>query len=345
MPNPALESIPRPPRVAFAITAEPNPKCNAMLRLLAWSIRTNAGVLADAPIGVVYNERVDEDAARVLDRDYGVEVRSAPRISDTLRFVNKWNFVEARCVQEADWVIFLDYDTVICDDLDAVAEWMATTRDRVGAVPSIVQDHFRFDHFIRRYTDLTDAEIETSIHPWFPNRYPSFNNGVMFMHRDVLGLFRREMPEFSHALFHALSAGRSLNPLHWLRMHWNKRAWKWRDPQRWVVGPYYPKIHSQQIAWDLLILRHRMPYRVWPHIYNWRHPGTGHGPETPIRILHYLGSRYPIDRARLFDGAWIQDYAASDHAGQRALSRMVQAFNADRDAAVAAKPDGSSFSP
>jgi len=85
-------------------------------------------------------------------------------------------------------------------------------------------------------------------------------------------------------------------------------------------------VYSEQIALVLTVLKLRIPYRVWPHAWNWRSPGMNQGEESPIRILHYLRSRFPVDRNNFTHGAWVEEFAASENPGRRALANLMQRY-------------------
>ncbi|MFW5653652.1 MAG: hypothetical protein ACOC0P_06360 [Planctomycetota bacterium] len=311
----------------FTFVAEPNDEYDQMLELAVWSIRHRAGRLAEAPISVIYIDREHASGASRLQRRYGVETSIAPPISDRYRHLNKWNFLLADALGSTDWVIHLDHDVVVVDALDELLPWMESSGDGFGGVPTGRHPHYRFDSIMQQHTDLGRAEIEATRHPWFRSGFPCFNSGVMFMRTDR----RRELYDRIVPLsleLHEQMKTSIRRPLKWARIHWNRRIWDHPRLHHLIIGPWYGRVYSEQIALVLAVLGLRIPYRVWPHIWNWRAPDMQQGPESPIRILHYLRSRYPVDKEQFFDGPWIADYAASDHPGRQALAGVMQEYHA-----------------
>ena len=106
----------RLPSFHFLCTAEPTPRYRRMVQLWAWSIRQRAGALAMAPITVTYNDAPDPEAARFLEA-MKVRVETRPRLSTSHREVNKYNSLRAEGLDQADWIVLMDCDTAVIDDL------------------------------------------------------------------------------------------------------------------------------------------------------------------------------------------------------------------------------------
>lgn len=308
------------------MAAEARPAYINMAALCCWSIRSQGGALSNAAVSVVFNDREDPAAARWLESRLGVDVSVKPRRSPALHFLNKLNALDASDAAASDWTVYLDCDTAIANPLDDLAAWMSTSTDAFGAAPVNAKAAWKYDRIILRHTDLTPDELEAHAHPWFNTRYPYFNGGVFCIRSAHLPEFRRRYESLTRALFEEMKSG--WNPLRWARIKWNRRVCKSAHADTLVIGPFFTRYYAEQVALAVTVLGMRLPYRVLPGAYNWKLPDTGHGEESPIRILHYLQSRHPIDRARLFTGEWVDDYATDKWEGRRELARLVRAFAA-----------------
>jgi len=284
------------------------------------------GTLADAGISVVFNDRSDAPSAHWLGSRLGVDVTVRPRRSPTLHFLNKLNALEASDPAASDWTVYLDCDTAIANPLDALSEWMHGP-DEFGAAPVNAKAAWKLDRIILRHTDLTPEELERHVHPWFNTRYPYFNGGVFAVRSSRLPEFRRTYERLTLTLFEEMKSG--WNPLRWARTKWNRRVCKSPLADSLVIGPFFTRFYAEQVALAISVLGLRLRYRVLPNAYNWKLPDTGHGEESPVRTLHYLQSRHPLDRANLFEGDWIDAYAQDPWEGRRELSRLVKGFVAE----------------
>jgi len=314
-------------RVHFAIVAEASPAYCAMARLLAFSIRSRAGRLASAPIHVIFNDRADPDAADELRGRWEAQVHALPRLSSTIGFLNKYNALNPACVAGADWIIILDCDTLVCESLDRLADWMNSTKEDVAAVPVLARTAWGLDDIFVRFSGVPRADLERMTHPWFVSSYPYFNSGVIALRADHAPAFQRCVLDLTAALYREMSTSLS-RPIHSLRLRWNRKVCKRADADRLVLGPFFTKFYAEQVGMSATILKLGLRYSVWPHAWNWRAPASGHGEDSPIRILHYLGARYPIDRARMLDDDVVAQAALAhrDHPGWNALGSTLRAF-------------------
>lgn len=323
-------------RVHFAIVAEASPAYCAMARLLAFTIRSRAGRLATAPIHVVFNDRADPATADELSCRWNAQVHTWPRLSSTIGFLNKYNALNPACVAGADWIIVLDCDTLICESLDPLAEWMDSTRDDVAAVPVLAKTAWGLEDIFMRFSEVSRDDLSRMTHPWFVSSYPYFNSGVIALRAAHAPAFQRCVLDLTAALYREMSTSLT-RPIHSLRLRWNRKVCKRRDADRLVLGSFFTKFYAEQVGMSATILKLGLRYSVWPHAWNWRAPGSGHGEDSPIRILHYLGARYPIDRAHMLDDDAIAQAALAhgDHPGWSALGSALRAW---RQASVARAP-------
>lgn len=313
------------PTARFVLAAEARPAYLNMTALCCWSIRARAGVFARSPISIVFNDADDPRATSWLRSALGVEVSVRPRRSPRLHFLNKLNALDASVPGGPDWTIYLDCDTAVINDLAPLAQWCAGPID-FAAAPVNAKAAWQLDRIFLRHTGLSRDELEAHAHPWFNTRYPYFNGGVFAVRSSRLPEFRPVYEDLTRRLFDQMKSGP--HPWRWLRNRWNRKVCKTRWADRLVIGPFFTRYYAEQVALAAAVLKLRLPYRVLPNSCNWKLPDTGHGEESPVRILHYLQSRHPLDRGRLFEGEWIDQYARDPWEGRRELARLVRDFTA-----------------
>lgn len=308
-------------RTAFVITAEPTPAYANMAKLCAWSIRTRAGALADASISVVFNDELHADAAAELRGRWDVHIERRPRLSESMKCMNKYNGLFAAAAQEADWVILLDCDTAVVNPLDPLADWMRSGEHDFGA--SLVDSArvWGLDQLVMRHSNLSSAEL-TPHRTADRARLPYFNGGVIALRGTWLDLFRRAVIDYSHELFESMRAGGG-HPVQWARVQWNRVMSRRPATERFIAAPFFHKGYADQIAIVLAMMKLRLRYRILPREYNWLDERFDPSEPDPIRIFHYLGAYYPIDRERLFDGDWIDEFKSSAKRGRRTLAELA----------------------
>ncbi|MFM9956695.1 MAG: hypothetical protein ACKVZJ_01355 [Phycisphaerales bacterium] len=314
--------------------AEASPRFAQMLRLACWSVRRRGGRAASVPITVVFNERGDDALSAELERDFGVKSIVRPRISTALRFTNKWNCLEAElgggAGEATPWMLFLDCDTAIVNPLDPLMDRLAVASEKFFCSPEHTRQAWGLRRILKRHTGRSDAELDAIAHDWFPSdRLPIFNTGVFAIRREVMAGFRGEIVAMCNRL-HSSMRATTWNPVQFALVQWNRRHWKKPDAAKWLVGPFFPRVHSGQLAVPATLLKLGIPFGLLPHADNWRDPIILMGESEPIRVLHYLGSRFPIDRSDLFNGSYFEKFAKSENPGWRALVEVVSAYNAER---------------
>lgn len=311
--------------------AEDRPPYLDMTRLSLWSLRTRGGALANAPATVVFNDSVRDDTRAWFEaRGAVVEVR--PRIQGIPSTSLKFNALLSPSLEKADWLLYLDCDTVVSSDLGPLAEAMRQRRaeDGVGfaSTPTNMKQAWRMDEILARYTGRPAESFDHLKHPWFLEGWSVFNTGVFVLEARHAATLHQEIVPLCTEL---LKRGRSVGdgPWWWVKTKWNRKVFKkpWGD--RLVLAPWYPKNHAGQIAMPIALARLGISHEVLPHAYNWRQPGTNQG-EDDIRILHYCGSRrFLFDRSELLTGTWRPVFAGSADPGERTLAAAVEAFLAD----------------
>lgn len=320
----------RPGDVHVVLVAEATPGVANMLRLLAWSLRARGGALADAPVTIVYNEREDPEVSRELAERFNVRTLVRPRLSTSLRFTNKWNCLEAP-LDGARWMLFLDWDIAVCAALDPLLHRLRTEGESKGFFisPEFTRQAWGLRGILKKHARLTDEQLDAVANDWYPaDRMPVFNTGVFALRADHIDAFRREIVPMCDRLHRSMRAT-TLNPLQWLKVQWNRRHWKKPDADRRVIGSFFPRVHAGQIAVPTTILKLRIPFGLLSHADNWRAPTCRFGDETGIRLLHYMGSRFPeVDKTRLFDAHYFDRFENSSNEGWRALVEVVRAYNA-----------------
>lgn len=318
------------PRLHITLVAEDNPAVANMLRLFAWSLRQNAGAAADAPVTIVFNERADESLTRELDSRFGVRSIVRPRISTELRFTNKWNCLEAD-LGSAEWMLFVDWDIAICATLDPLLERLAAAPKSTGffCAPEVLQQAWGMRHILKKHAGRTDAEIDALENPWYPSdRLPVFNTGVFAIRAERIPEFRQEIVPMCQRLHRSMRAT-TWNPLQWATVQWNRRHWKKPDASRRIIGSFFPRVHSGQIAVPTTLIKLGINFELLPHSYNWYYLSRRYGEDTGVRILHYMTSQFPgVDKEHLFEGGFFDRYRNSDNPGCRALANVVSDYNA-----------------
>ncbi len=316
-------------KLSIVLVAEATEDFAAMLRLNLWSIRTNAGALSDAPITVVFNEREDGAFSAELRERFEARTVVAPRISTSLRFTNKWNCFRAPEIEHADWMVFLDCDTVVTAPLDPLREWLASTTAEFASAPEQSRQAWRLDRTLRQVTGRTPEEIEAFRHPDFvSDGYPVFNIGVFAVRGAAVPALAHETVRMSKRL-HAKMRATTLNPIQWMKVQWNRRFWKRRRHHHLVIGSYFPRIHTNQVAIGATLLHLGMKYALLPPEFNWRNVEAP--PDSRrVRILHYLGARFPIgEKGAVLRGDWLDRFSRSEHPGWRLLAEQVRAYKSE----------------
>lgn len=312
-------------RVHFAIVAEATPAYCAMARLLASSIRLRAGALCTSPIKIVFNDRQDERTAEELRKRWGVHVLVKPRISQEIGFLNKYNGLDREVTEGADWILILDCDTIVCSPLDGLWAWMDSDPEAdVAAVPVLAKTAWGLEQIYRTFAGCSAEDLSRMRHPWFVSDYPYFNSGVIALRATRARAFQQTVLEMTRSLYREMSTSLS-RPFNSLRLRWNRKVCKTRHADQLVIGPFFTKFYAEQVGMSASILRLGLRYSVWPHAWNWRVPDSGHGEDSPIRILHYLGARYRIDREHMLEEG-VPHQGEGEHAGWQALRSAIEEY-------------------
>lgn len=321
-------------QVRISIVGEPEPAFINMMTLLVHSLRTHAGSLSDAPVTVSVNGR-DMPAAdrRRLERMDDVNVRVMPRHYGWL-FANKFNALFP-AQTDYDVLLYLDADTLALDDLQPMVD---------GLDPAAPQFRGRMmEEAGSKQAGPLDALVEEFAVPpggraadvrddRFPRDVPLFNCGVMVMTKPAVEIIRYHAPRIAHELVsrRAASAITSLPGLFRETAH---RLFARFFPDRQQTT--YAYWVAEQLAVAFSLLRHNVEYELLDPIYNWEHADSPPERDVPA-LFHYLKGRHDMDRVALFDGDWIDAYAASGSAPRRALAEHARACAADLDITEAA---------
>jgi len=315
-------------KIAFAVAGEAKAEHENMLRVLSYSLRTRGGALCDAPIYITFNDRLNETVADDLRNHCGAVVESRPRLSRDMGFMNKYNSFFAPGLQDADWVVLLDCDVAVINDLAPLLEWAETTKADLGGVRVDSSQVWGLETVIHRRTGLP---LET-VQQWkqADDAYPYYNGGMIIFRGQYLETFRESVIAESHELFRSMRTG-GLNPLHWLRIQWNRKMVNHTGSQRLIIPPFFAKCYADQVAIITTMVKLGMKCDTLPHQFNFRVPSMAPGiDEDGILILHYLKAYYPVDQRNLFNSSWIGDYVRSEHCGHRALGDLVRSYVRDQ---------------
>jgi hypothetical protein len=302
------------------VVGEPEPAFLNQIKLLVHSLREEGGGLANAPISVAMNGR-DMSA---VDRDdlesYGnVSLRVMPRHYGWL-FANKFNALFPQ--EPFDVLLYLDCDTCVMDDLSPMVEGLDPTlpqfRGRVmGEAGS--QNAGPLDALIREFgvpDGRSAADVRDSL---FPRSFPLFNCGVMVMTRPAAEIVRYHAPRIAHQLVsrRASSAVESLPGLFRETIH-RLRARLFPERQRSTYAYWV----AEQLAVAFSLTANEVTYERLDAVYNWEHVDSPRERDCPA-VFHYLKGRHTIDRARLFNGPWLDEYAKGDSAPRRRLASLA----------------------
>jgi hypothetical protein len=329
----------------FVTAAEATPRYTRMARLWAWSLRTNAGVLAHAPRTVVFNDRADDDAARRLRTESGAEVLTRPRLSRTHPETNKFNalFAPALADLPADaWVVLTDCDVCCVHDLAPLVRELTANAAGPIDVAAAPEGHRAtpsptkpadwspvrgYARLLREHAGLDDAALARLEHPWFaghptPTRYPYFNGGVICIRAGVLPAYRDALLELS-PLLHARVRRWQPNPARLLARAWNAKVDRRPGAERRTRGWFFRERFADQVALTVAAARLGLHLGVLPHALNWRCPGMPHGTASPPMLLHYFELALGLNPERIFEPGWREDFARSHNEGRRALAKVV----------------------
>jgi hypothetical protein len=314
-------------QVRISIVGEPEPAFINMMTLLVYSLRTRAGGLSEAPVTVSVNGRdMPAPDRRRLEQMGDVNVRVMPRHYGWL-FANKFNALFPADT-DYDVLLYLDADTLALDDLQPMVD---------GLDPAAPQFRGRMmgEAGSKQAGPLDDLVEEFAVPPGkraadvkddrFPRNLPLFNCGVMVMTKPAVEVVRYHAPRIAHELVsrRAASAVTSLPGL--FRETAHRLFARFFQDREQTTYAYWV---AEQLAVAFSLLGNRVTYELLDPIYNWEHAASPPDRDVPA-LFHYLKGRHDMDRAALFDGDWIDAYAASDAAPRQALAERARACAAD----------------
>ncbi|MFK7960394.1 MAG: hypothetical protein AB8G96_07690 [Phycisphaerales bacterium] len=327
-------------RVRFVTVAEANQRFGEMALLWAWSIRRRGGMLADADVTVVFNEREDEALSERLRRESNVDVRVMPRISTSHPERNKFNAFRIDGLEDDDWVILSDVDMCVCDHLDGLHARLAEDDFDLGVTPAGIDPRpplpllRGLDKLLRQETGLTRAQLAEWEHPWFADhapysRWPYISGGLFVVRGRHVREFGDEILQQTKMMYEQMRT-RQPNPWRVLRNFYNYRVHRlgrWSEPL--IIGWWFMARLADQVAISTAMIRMKLRPTYLDHTYNWRYMDSGQGEELPVRFLHYFGSMARASHQDLLAGDWTDAYAADDHPGRQALADVTMAYRAD----------------
>ncbi|MBJ7331722.1 MAG: hypothetical protein JHC95_17635 [Solirubrobacteraceae bacterium] len=101
--------------IAFGCAAEPDAAWAGRVEMLAWSLRTFGGALADAPLHACFAGPIDDVVAAPL-RALGVHVHVVERFDPRLSYANKLRLLELDLAPGIDALAMVDCDIVFAGD-------------------------------------------------------------------------------------------------------------------------------------------------------------------------------------------------------------------------------------
>jgi hypothetical protein len=314
------------------LVAEATPAFVEMTKLCCFSLRTRAGALAEAPIGVIFNDREDPAGAAFLRERLNVRVEVMPRVDTPVAYLNKFNFLKSSLVREVDWVVFLDCDTIVNQPLDELLPIMADESVGFIGAPDHKRQAWRLERIWARELGVRPESLDHLRHPWHLAGLPVFNIGVFALRtRHAAELDKVAIPTILR--YYQAQTTSKLRPLHYLQYKWNRRFWKRPDAERWIIGSHYPRVHGAQIALPIILHKLGVKMHTLPHGFNWHRSAPELGDDGTIRVLHYLKNYYPLDKPTMLTPppgaalpAWIGERENDPSPGWRALAEMARAF-------------------
>lgn len=168
-------------------------------RLLA-SWRWFGGSLSSADFHVCTVDEVPE-SFRVKYERYGAKVHLVPRFSERHPPSNKLRFLELAEIQDADWVLLLDCDTVVVQDPSAILSAGADFVAKPADFPTVTQDAF-LSLFRAFNLPMPSPEYRCTVNG--EPTVPYFNAGVLAFSRHAMATLVPQWIDMNHRLIDQL---------------------------------------------------------------------------------------------------------------------------------------------
>ncbi len=303
-------------RLCFAVVGEVSSEYLKMIILLLYSFRKNAGIYKNAPFIIVTNGiNMPQRYISMLQENFPpVQIITMPRLGG-IPHNNKFNAFYAVNESRYDVLVLLDCDTVILEALDDIAEGCNSHKRYFKAVKigEVGAESIKgYEFLIQYYGNLTQDELQLCKNSDFQTEYPLFNSGVMVLTKEVVTTIRDDIIKISYDLYQKRQLGGIKNK-------------DFASFENWISNTQYPLWMTEQMGLSLGLIKHQITYEILDWKFNWTNQEFPFNGSIP-RIFHYMKGIYPIKRANLFEGDWIEEYLNSDSDSKQALANLVKSY-------------------
>ena len=295
---------------------EVSPEYLNMIIMLLYSFRKNAGIYKNAPFTVVTNgvEPPKKYLSMIQENFAPIQVIAMPRLGGTPHN-NKFNAFYAVDESTYDVLVLIDCDTVILRALDDIAKGCDSNQPyfKAADVGKAGAESIKgYEFLVQYYGNVTKDELKLYKNPKFLTEYPLFNSGVMVLTKQVVMAIRNDAIQIAYDLYQRRQLEGIINK-------------DFVSFENWISATKYPLWITEQMGLALALIKHKIPYEILDRQFNWTGQNFKSKNSLP-RIFHYMKGLYPIDRANLFEGDWIEEYLNSDSSTKQALANLVNSY-------------------
>ena len=314
-------------RVCFACVGENSVSYLNMMKLLIFSIRQNAAKLKSSQILLVTNgQSISEDEQKTLARRFGhLKIKTMPRLGAT-PYTNKFNAFYAMNPKEYDVLVLVDCDVVVLREFDHIFENLDTNDLSIkasGYGPVAASKVKGYDLLIRRHCGFTDSQLSTIQDATSRLGYPVFSSGLVVLTSAAVSAIREDAIRLTYRIYEDVVhvKGKPTN----LRYRLGKLRQAVMHPVLQARKPIrFPIWMSEQLGLSMAVLKHELYYEKLSKDVHSTSRDLING-ELPC-FFHYPKDVYDIPRDKLFDGAWVNHYLASDSSVEREFAKLAKSY-------------------
>ena len=300
-------------RLAFAAVGEVTPEYLNMMIMLLYSFRQNAGIYKNAHFTIVTNGiKMPKRHLSIIQEKFApIQIITMPRLGGTPHN-NKFNAFYAVDESQYDVLVLMDCDTVILGALDDIAEGCSLDRPYFKAADigkEGAESIKGYEFLVQYYGNIAQDRLQSYQDSKFKSVYPLFNSGVIILTKKAVLSIRDDAVKIAYDLYQKRQFGGQGNK-------------DFNSLENWFYATKYPLWITDQISLALALIKHQIPYEILQRKFNWTNPEFLYDNSAP-GIFHYMKGLYPMDRANLFTGDWIEEYLNSDSATKRALASLA----------------------